>query len=100
MRKARISIEGLPVFFIKEGDMFIAYCPVLDLSTAAPSFKEANKNFVEAVDIFFEVCLKHKTLDRSLESLGWERSSGRSHDWHPPMIVGQDRLTVTVPATA
>ena len=99
-RKVRINIEGLPVLFIKEGNMFVAYCPVLDLSTAAPSFDEAKKNFGEAVDIFFEECLRHKTLDHALESLGWARSSERSHDWHPPVIVGQDRLTVTVPATA
>jgi len=100
MGKVRISIEGLPVLFIKEGNMFVAYCPVLDLSTAAPSFDEVNKNFGEAVDIFFQECLKHKTLDRALESLGWARSNAHSHDWHPPVIVGQDRLTVTVPATA
>ncbi len=78
--------------------MFVAYSPVLDLSTAAPSFDEAKKNFVEAMDIFFEECLKRKTLDQALESLGWARSSERSHDWHPPVIVGQESLTVTVPA--
>ena len=100
MGKVHVNIEELPVLFIKEGDMFVAYCPVLDLSTAAPSFDEAKKNFEEAVDIFFEECLRHKTLDQALESLGWARSSDRSHNWHPPVIVGQDRLSVTVPTTS
>ena len=98
---AKVRIQGtVPVLFLKEGDMFVAYSPVLDLSTAGSTFEEAQRNFEEATDIFFEECSKHRTLDRALESLGWERSSGRSHDWHPPVVVGQDRITLRVPATA
>ena len=98
--RVRVAVEELPIIFIREGDMFVAYCPFLDLSTAGPTFEEARKNFDEAVGIFFEECVKHKTLDRALASLGWQRSGGHPDRWHPPVVVGQDCFTLRVPATA
>ena len=99
MARAQVMIEGaIPITFLKEGDMFVAYSPVLDLSTCGTTFEEAQRNFHEALDIFFDECLKHKTLDRALESLGWQRTHTAHPRWQPPAIVGQDSLHVSVPA--
>ena len=76
--------------------MFIVYSPALDLSTCAPTFDEAKKNFSQAVDIFFAECVKRDTLHEALESLGWQKSDSRA--WLPPLVVGQENLPVMVPS--
>ena len=52
MEKPNIEFN-LTVSVIKEGKQYIAYSPALDLSTCGKNEKEARKNFVEIVDIFF-----------------------------------------------
>ena len=44
--------QNLPVLFLKEDKMFVAYSPALDLSTCGKTFEEAKKNFGQAMDIF------------------------------------------------
>jgi hypothetical protein len=91
MRKPSIS-GSVHVIFLKEGDMFVAYSPTLDLTTCAPTFDEAKKNLSAAVGIFFDECLKHGTLDRALESLGWQKGTGHLPQWQPPVVVGEESL--------
>ena|SRR3990167_8692385 len=86
----------LPVTFFKEGETFIVYSPVLDLSSCGSTFESARKNFNEALTLFFDSCLKHDTLDEALELLGWQLS--RDNQWEPPVVVGQESLPVAVPA--
>ena len=91
--------EGkIPVMYMKEGEMFVWYSPVLDLSTCGPTFEEAGKNFQEALAIFFQECLDHGTLDAALESYGWKKSSKAHSQWQPPLLVGQDSVSVHVPS--
>ena len=85
----------LPVIFLKEGDTFIVYSPVLDLSSCGATFESAKKSFSEAVTLFFDSCLRHETLDEALESLGWEQA--RDRRWEPPVVVGHQDLSVAVP---
>ena len=54
---------SLPVTFLREGDQFVAYTPVLDLSTSGDTFEQAKKRFSEAVQIFFEECFNMGTLN-------------------------------------
>ncbi len=88
---------NLPITFLREGDQFIAYTPGLDLSTSGNTFEEAKKRFREAVQIFFEECFNMGTLDSVLGDLGWEK--GKS-GWNPPVIVGQDIQSVSLPMAA
>ena len=60
----------LPVSVFKEGKHFIAYTPVLDLSTSGKNYEEVKKRFKESVSIFFEELVKKGTMDEVLESLG------------------------------
>lgn len=74
----------LPVLTLKEGASFVAFTPVLDLSTAGNTFEEAEKNFVEAVNIFFEELIEMVTIDDVLTGLGWQKQNNM---FIPPMVV-------------
>lgn len=85
-----VKIEGnLPVTVFKEGDMFVAYTPALDLSSCGRTYKEAQKNFNEAVTLFFEHCLEQGTLPDVLASLGWHKPTSPTNAWRPPEVVGR-----------
>lgn len=77
----------LPVSIFKEGECFIAYTPVLDLSTSGKNYEEVKKRFKEAVGIFFEELVKKGTLDGVLENLGWQKIKKR---WTPPSLISQE----------
>jgi len=86
----RVKIEGnLPVTVFKEGALFVAYTPALDLSTCGRTFKEAQKNFDEAVTLFFDHCLEQGTLPEVLASLGWQKTKSPTNAWRPPEVVGR-----------
>ena len=67
-RRTNVKITNLPVWFMKEGEAFIAYSPALDLSTCGDTFEKAQRRFAEAADIFFEECVQRGTLDEALIS--------------------------------
>lgn len=88
---------NIPVSFFKEGDAYIAYCPVLDLSTSASTFEKVKGRFSQVVEIFFEELVDMGTLDNVLGNLGWTKTS---HQWIPPFSVGHDIQNITVPLSA
>ena len=48
----------LPISIFREGKHFIAYTPILDLSTSGKNYEEVKKRFKEAVSIFLKNWLK------------------------------------------
>jgi predicted RNase H-like HicB family nuclease len=38
----------------REGDLFVALCPELDIASQGATVEEARKNLVEAIELFFE----------------------------------------------
>jgi hypothetical protein len=95
----KIEIKGsVSVVFIKEGDTFIAHCPVLELSACGNTFDSALKSFNETLQIFFEECTERKTLEKVLESCGWQVQGKSSHrSISPPLYVGQRQVSLSVP---
>ena len=75
----------IPVSFYKEGNQFIAYCPALDISTCADTFEEAQKNFVELLDIFINETVKMGTLEEVLLECGWKKIIHPKLKWQPPV---------------
>lgn len=55
----------------REGDLFIAHCPPLDVATQGETRDEAKKNLLEACELFILSCLERGTLDAALRELGW-----------------------------
>jgi predicted RNase H-like HicB family nuclease len=85
----------VPVTILKEDKVFIAYSPVLDLSTSGKTFSQVRRRFSEAVQIFFEELNQAGTLDEVLTDLGWTKINSQLT---PPVSVTNDLIDVCVPA--
>lgn len=84
----------LPVIFMREKKHFIAYSPVLDLSTSGKTFKEAQKRFVKIAVIFFKEIINKGTINEVLESLGWQKAK---KEWKPPVVISHQPEIISVP---
>ena len=87
----------LPVQIFKQGRRFVAYTPLLDLSTSGRSEKEAKLRFHELVQIFFEELEQAGTVNEVLRSLGWQKVKSQ---WQPPKIIANESMSVSIPAIA
>lgn len=87
----------IPVTFFKEKNAFVAYSPVLDLSSSGKTFEQAQSRFQEAADIFFEETVERGTLDEVLSSLGWTKIK---QQWMPPIEVAHHAQAVSIPQLA
>jgi predicted RNase H-like HicB family nuclease len=87
----------LPVIFLKEKAQFVAYTPALNLSTSGKTLKQAEKRFAEAAQIFLEESYRMGTLNQLLGELGWEK---KKDVWEPPVIVGQNSRSISIPIPA
>lgn len=61
----------LPLILFQEDDVFITYCPALDLSGYGNSEKESNNAFEEVLSEYFRYTINKKTLAIDLKKLGW-----------------------------
>jgi len=84
MKKINFKI---PVTIFKEGNMFVAYTPSLDLSTSGKTFAQVRERFAEAIAIFFEEIEKMGTIDEVLGSLGWQKVK---QEWRPLAPVAHE----------
>ena len=85
---------ALPVSILKEGKSFIAYTSALDLSTSGETFEDAQKNFNEAVNIFFEELIEMGTLEEVLSGLGWQKEKNK---FVPPFVVANQTENFSIP---
>jgi len=81
------------VHMFKEGKMYVAYVPELDLSSCGATDEEARKNIRDAVRGFVETSEEMGTLTEILEEAGYERTGDT---WRAPEFVSLDRLTLSV----
>ncbi len=88
--KTKIQFK-LPVSIFKEGKHFIAYSPVLDLSTSGRTYQEVKRRFNEVVEIFFQELVSKGTLEGVLKSLGWQKIH---RQWQPPLLIGQEYVSI------
>ena len=56
---AYASQVSLPVSIFREGNFFVAYSPILDLSTSARTYEKVMERFEEVVNIFFQELLEY-----------------------------------------
>ena len=57
----------------KEGNMYVAYCPELDISSCGENIQQAKKNLLETIFINIEETKKLGTFDKFLEECGLEK---------------------------
>jgi predicted RNase H-like HicB family nuclease len=55
----------------KEGNMYVSFCPELDMASCGESVEESKKNLKEVISINFEECRKMGTLKQLLEEAGF-----------------------------
>jgi predicted RNase H-like HicB family nuclease len=55
----------------KEGNMYVSYCPELDMAACGKSIEESKKNLKEVISINFVECQKMGTLDELLQDAGF-----------------------------
>ena len=56
----------------KEGNMYTAYCPELDVASCGRNIEEARKNLLEVIKIHLEEATKLGTLKAFLEDAGYD----------------------------
>jgi predicted RNase H-like HicB family nuclease len=69
MKKIRLTEE-----IWKEGNMYVSYCPELDIASCGKDILQAKKNLLEAVEINLEETKKMNTLSQFLEHCGIEET--------------------------
>lgn len=79
----------------KEGKVFIAYCPELDVSSCGDSVEEARHNLKIAVRLFVEEAERMNTLGQILNEAGYRRIRGQT-GWQAPEFVATERMSVPV----
>jgi len=76
------------VLLLKEDDIWVAYCPALDLSSYGDNEDEAKDAFHETVDIFIQETERKGTLEKVLLSLGWTLRKAPKAEYCPPKLPG------------
>ncbi|MBW2012164.1 MAG: hypothetical protein JRG68_09720 [Deltaproteobacteria bacterium] len=56
----------------KEGNMYVSYCPELDVASCGENVQQAKKNLMEAIMINIEETKKMGTFEKFLEECGLE----------------------------
>jgi hypothetical protein len=87
----------LPIQIFKQGKRFVAYTPLLDLSTSGRTENEVKVRFNEIIHIFFEELAEAGTLDEVMKNLGWQKIKAR---WQPPQVVANEEMSVSIPMMA
>ncbi|MYB64872.1 hypothetical protein F4X73_09300 [Candidatus Poribacteria bacterium] len=79
----------------KEGNMYTAYCPELDVASCGRNIDEARKNLVEVIEIQLEETAKLGTLQAFLEDAGYDLSTSQLTLQLDKQVVSFDQLTVS-----
>jgi len=59
----------------KEGNMYVSYCPELDIASAGENVSDAKKNLIEVIIINIEETKKMGTFEKFLDDCGLEKIS-------------------------
>jgi predicted RNase H-like HicB family nuclease len=78
----------------KEGRIYVAHTPELDLSSCGGTKEKALKNLKEAVRLFLEESEKMGTLEQILEEAGYFK---RKSKLEGPKLISTQRVSVPLP---
>jgi len=86
---------NIPVEVKKEGDVYVAFCPVLDIASQGCSGQEARDNLAEAISLFFLTCIEMGTFSDVLKQCGFTPALE-----HPQADDGFEHINVPLPFVA
>ena len=78
----------------REGKLFVAHAPELDVSSQGGTVEDAKAHLVEAVEAFVEEAQRMGTLTDILEEAGYELTP---EGWKAPDFLTQERAKVALP---
>ena len=78
----------------KEGNMYTAYCPELDVVSCGRDIEEARKNLLEVIEIQLEETAQLGTLKTFLEDAGYDLNTSQSILQLDKRVVSFNQLTV------
>jgi predicted RNase H-like HicB family nuclease len=81
------------VHIFREGDVFVAYAPELDVSSCGDTTDAARKNIRDAVRGFLETSEEMGTIAEILEEAGYRKDGD---GWRAPEFVSLDRVSVEI----
>ncbi len=82
-------------YIFKEGDMFVAYAPELDVSSCGHTMEEARRNLKDAVKGFLESARDRGMLDQLLIEAGYQLAE-RGEQWNAPELRAFERDEVSL----
>ena len=80
---------SLPAVFEQEGPLVVGHFPTIDISSQGRDRAEAERNLIEAAQLFVESCFERNVLDEVLKASGFTPS-------HLHSRPGLDHLSVPV----
>ena len=80
----------------KDGKMYVAYAPELDVSSCATTKTKAQKNLLEAVRLFLEEAEKKGSLNQILEEAGFVEHKEK---FEGPKFITTRRVTLPLSPT-
>lgn len=81
------------VIIFKEGEIFIAYCPELDVSSCGDTVEHAKNMLKTAVRLFLEEAEKIGTLEDILSEANYKED--KTGHWFPPRLVATELMSVS-----
>jgi hypothetical protein len=78
----------------REGRLYVAYAPELDVSSCGGSPAKAKRNLLDAVRLFLEEAERMGTLSRILKESGYVQ---RKSKLEAPKFVSMTRVSVPLP---
>lgn len=76
MKKTKIDFD-IPLLFMKEGSIFVAFSPGLDLYEHGDSYEDVFDAFRRKLTVFFSELVKMGTLEKVLLDCGWTKIKNR-----------------------
>lgn len=77
----------------KEGDVYVALSPELNVSSFGETIEDARKSFKEAVEAFIEECREMGTLEEVLEESGFSKIN---NSWKSRKPLAEEDLALAV----
>jgi predicted RNase H-like HicB family nuclease len=87
-----MPIISLEVRIFREGDVYVALCPELELSSFGDDIERAKESLKEALAGFLEECEALGTLEEVLEEAGFVKEEGL---WVPEEPLLREQLAVS-----
>ncbi len=75
----------------REGNVYVAICPELDVSSFGDTVDEAKKSLLEAVEAFLEECERMGTLEEVLEEAGFTKGKEM---WVPREPITEEKVAL------